>query len=205
MKKLRWIAAASFAAVLFASEVPSEAKRWWSHILYLADDKLQGRNTGSEGYRKAAVYVAGEFERAGLKPAGISGYFQPVKFKSREIVEEESSLALVQNRTAEPLTLGEDATISMRVDPAESVEGPLVFIGYGLTVPEMKYDDLAGLDLRGKIAVYVSGGPSSIALGSATTQAFTPPARDSAGRCARARRGAHGSLPSCGTTCGWRG
>jgi len=162
MKKLRWIAAAGFAAVLFGSEVPSEAKRWWSHILYLADDKLQGRNTGSEGYRKAAVYVAGEFERAGLKPAGISGYFQPVKFKSREIVEEESSLALVQDRTAEPLTLGEDATISMRVDPAESVEGPLVFIGYGLTVPEMKYDDLAGLDLRGKIAVYVSGGPSSI-------------------------------------------
>jgi len=63
---------------------------------------------------KAAV-LPGEFERAGLKPAGISGYFQPVKFKSREIVEEESSLALVQNRTAEPLTLGEDATISMRV------------------------------------------------------------------------------------------
>src|SRR5437773_5089975 len=161
--KLRWLAAAVFALTLFgAGDHLSEGKRWWSHIVYLADDKLEGRNTGSEGYHQAAVYVAGEFERAGLKPAGISGYFQPVKFKSREIVEEESSLALVQNRTAQPLTLGEDATISMRVDPAESVEGPLVFIGYGLTVPEMKYDDLAGLDLRGKIAVYVSGGPSSI-------------------------------------------
>ena len=42
------------------------------------------------------------------------------------------------------------------------VEAPLVFAGYGLTVPEMKYDDFAGLDVRGKIAVYVSGGPSSI-------------------------------------------
>ncbi len=162
MKKLRWIAAAGFAAVLFGSDVPAEGKRWWSHILYLADDKLEGRNTGSEGYRKAAIYVAGEYERAGLKPGGTSGYFQPVKFKSREIIEDRSSLALVRNGAAEPLTLGEDATISMRVDAAESVEASLVFVGYGLTVPEMKYDDLAGLDLRGKIAVYVSGGPSSI-------------------------------------------
>jgi hypothetical protein len=94
MKKLRWIAAAGFAAALFGNDVPSEAKRWWSHILYLADDKLEGRNTGSEGYRKAATYVAGEFERAGLKPAGNSGYFQPVKLKSREIVEERSSLVM---------------------------------------------------------------------------------------------------------------
>ncbi len=85
-----------------------------------------------------------------------------MKFKSREIVEEGSSLALVRNGAEEALRLGEDATISMRVDPAGSVEAPLVFAGYGLTVPEMKFDDLAGLDLRGKIAVYLSGGPSTI-------------------------------------------
>src|SRR5690242_1506176 len=139
MRKLRWVAAGMFALALLASDPGSDGKRWWSHIVYLADDKLEGRNTGSEGYRKAAIYVAGEYERAGLKPAGTSGYFQPVKFKSREIVEERSSLALVHNGAAEPLTLGEDATISMRVDPVESVEGPLVFVGYGLTVPEMKY------------------------------------------------------------------
>jgi hypothetical protein len=71
MKKLRWIAAAGFAAVLFGSDVPSDAKRWWSHILYLADDKLEGRNTGSEGYRRAATYVAGEFERAGSNRQGL--------------------------------------------------------------------------------------------------------------------------------------
>jgi hypothetical protein len=57
--------------------------------------------------------------------------------------------------------LGEDATIGLRVDPAESLEAPLAFVGYGLTVPELKLDDLAGQDLKGKIAVYVSGGPAS--------------------------------------------
>jgi len=160
--KRRWLAVAGFAWLLCGADPSNGGKRWWSHILYLADDKLEGRLTGSKGYRKAAIYVAGEFERAGLRPGGTSGYFQPVKFKSREIVEEGSSLALVRNGADEPLRLGEDATINMRVDPAGSVQAPLVFAGYGLTVPEMKFDDLAGLDLRGKIAVYVSGGPSSI-------------------------------------------
>ena len=161
MKRVRW-AAVLLALAAFAGEAPEEGQRWWSHILFLADDKLEGRNTGSEGYRKAAAYVAGEFERAGLQPAGTDGYFQPVKFKSREIVEQDSSLALVRDGKAEPLTLGEDGFFGLRVDPAESLDAPLVFVGYGLTVPEMKYDDLAGLDLRGKIAVHVSGGPASI-------------------------------------------
>lgn len=162
MRKLRWWAAGLLALAALGADAPPESKRWWSHILFLADDRLEGRNTGSEGYRKAANYVSGEFERAGLQPAGTEGYFQPVKFNSREIVEQNSSLALVRDGKAEPLTLGEDGFIGLRVDPAESVEAPLVFVGYGLTVPEMKYDDLAGLDLRGKIAVHVSGGPASI-------------------------------------------
>ena len=143
--KRRWLAVAGFAWLLCGADPSDGGKRWWSHILYLADDKLEGRLTGSEGYRKAAIYVAGEFERAGLRPGGTFGYFQPVKFKSREIVEEGSSLALVRNGADEPLRLGEDATINMRVDPAGSVQAPLVFAGYGLTVPEMKFDDLAGL------------------------------------------------------------
>ncbi len=162
MSSWRWWAAGVVALAALGGDAPPEGQRWWSHVLFLADDKLEGRNTGSEGYRKAVAYVQGEFERAGLRPAGTDGYFQPVKFNSREIVERESSLELVRDGKAEPLTLGEDALIGLRVDPAKSVEAPLVFAGYGLTVPEMKYDDFAGLDVRGKIAVFVSGGPSSI-------------------------------------------
>lgn len=136
--------------------------RWWSHVKFLADDKLEGRLTGSEGHRKAAQYIADEFKRAGLEPAGTPGYFQPVGFHSRRIVEEQSSLVLLRGGKAELLTLGEDAIISMRVAPAAKLEAPLVFAGYGLTVPELNYNDLAGLDLRGKIVLYVSGGPASI-------------------------------------------
>lgn len=148
--------------LFFAAGLKDEGRRWWAHVQFLADDKLEGRNTGSEGYRKAAQYVAGEYERAGLKPAAGSGYFQPVEFVSRRLIENESSLALVRKGQAESLQLGEDANIGVRSNPPESLEAPLVFVGYGLSVPENNYDDLAGLDLRGKAVVYITGGPSSI-------------------------------------------
>ena len=48
----------------------AEGDRWWAHIQFLADDKLQGRDTGSDGYREAVKYVAGKMETFGLKPAG---------------------------------------------------------------------------------------------------------------------------------------
>lgn len=150
------------AAALLGAEKAPDARRWWSHVLFLAGDELEGRETGSNGHRRAAEYVAGEFERSGLKPAGAQGYLQSVKLRSRRILEEQSSLALVRNGKRELLTLGEDAMVSMRVKPPGSVSAPLVFAGYGLVVPEKKYDDLAGLALRGKIAVYLSGGPTSI-------------------------------------------
>lgn len=145
-----------------ATDYKAEGDRWWSHIQYLASDDLQGRNTGSEGHRKAAAYIAGEFERAGLKPAGTSGYMQPIKFNVSQIVEKESSLALVRNGKVEPLKLGTDAVFGLRGDIADQIEAPAVFVGYGLQVPEKNYDDLAGLDLKGKIAVFLAGGPAGI-------------------------------------------
>jgi Zn-dependent M28 family amino/carboxypeptidase len=92
----------------------------------------------------------------------VNGYLQPVAFDARRIVESQSSLELIRKGHAERLSLGEDATIALRANPADSVEAPLVFAGYGLSVPEMKFDDFAGLDLKGKIVVTISGGPSSI-------------------------------------------
>jgi Predicted aminopeptidases len=114
------------------------------------------------GHKKAAVYVAGEFERAGLKPAGTHGYLQPVKFNSRRIDESKSKLELLHDGKPEVLKLGEDANLSVRIVPEKHVEADAVFVGYGLQIPEMKYDDLAGLHLRGKIAVYISGAPTEI-------------------------------------------
>jgi hypothetical protein len=138
------------------------AARWWTHVEALANDAMEGRNTGSPAHKRAAEYVAAQFKKSGLEPAGVGGYIQPVAFKTRRIVEAQSSLALVRNGKAEPLTLGQDANINVRVDPAPSVDAPLVFAGYGLNIPERGIDDFAGLNLKGTVVVYVSATPKSL-------------------------------------------
>jgi Zn-dependent M28 family amino/carboxypeptidase len=139
-----------------------DGKTWWDYVKVLADDKMEGRETGSAGLRKAEAYIVEQLKQDGLQPAGLNDYYQPVQFESRQIVEKESSLALVRDGKVEPLILGDDAIFSTRVDLAPSVEAPLVFVGYGLSIPEMSYDDLAGLELKGKVAVVLSGSPSQI-------------------------------------------
>jgi hypothetical protein len=145
-----------------AEEMP-DGRRWWSHVLVLADDKLEGRGTGTEGHRKAAEYVAREFERAGLQPAGADGYFQSIRLISREIDEAHSSLTLVRGAgTEEPLVLGQDAILSSRVEPPPALEAEMVFAGHGLQTPEAGIDDFAGLDVRGKLVVFLTGAPPSV-------------------------------------------
>jgi Zn-dependent M28 family amino/carboxypeptidase len=139
-----------------------DGQTWWNHIKVLADDKLEGRDTGSRGERSAQAYAVEQLKNAGAEPAGVSGFYQPVKFVSRQIVEKDCTLALLHDGKREPLALGEDAIIGTRIMPAPEVEAPLVFVGYGLKVPEKNYDDFAGLDLRGKIIVIFSGSPAEI-------------------------------------------
>jgi Zn-dependent M28 family amino/carboxypeptidase len=138
------------------------AARWFSHVEVLASDEMRGRETGSPEHRRAADYVAEQFRTAGLLPAGTEGYLQAVGFRSRRIVEAESSLALVRGGKAEPVTLGEEATFGMRIDPAPRVDAPLVFAGHGLQIPEAQHDDFAGLDVTGAVVVYLSGSPRSV-------------------------------------------
>ncbi len=139
-----------------------DGKTWWDHVKVLADDNMEGRDTGSAGLRKAEAYVVDQLKRSGVQPAGTDGYYQPVKFSSRQIIEADSSAALVRDGKVEPLTLGDDVIISSRIDVAPEAEAPLVFVGYGLTVPENNYDDFSGLDMKGKVAVILSGSPAEI-------------------------------------------
>jgi len=160
MMKTGIVGFAFWAAALIAATAP-DGKRWWSYVETLAADEMRGRGTGTPEHLKAAQFVASEFRKAGLQPTGTDGFKQPVKFRVWKIVEPECSLELLRDGKRSRLTLGDDAYFS-RSEPAGFVEAPLVFVGYGLTVPEMNYDDFAGLDVRGKIAVMISGGPSNI-------------------------------------------
>lgn len=150
------------ASLLHAADLNKEGDRWWSHVQVLADDGMEGRNAGSPGHKRAAEFLAQEFEKIGLKPAGTQGYIQPVKFKVTQIVEAQSSLALVKNGKSTPVVLGDEVMVGVRPGFAEKVHTEAVFVGYGLTIPEYKFDDLAGQNLKGKIAVYLAGGPGEV-------------------------------------------
>jgi hypothetical protein len=146
--------AALFATSLFAADYAAEGKLWWAHVQFLADDKMQGRNTGSAEFLEAVKYVEAQFERIGLAPAGTSGYRQAVRFESRTLTD--PSIELMRDGKAEAIAVGEEASLGSRAEMPAVVEAPLVFTGYGMSIPEAHYDDLAGLDLHGKIAVYVN-------------------------------------------------
>src|SRR3569833_4307822 len=90
-----FLTAAAHSAALDKNNSP-----WWAHIRTLASDDFQGRLPGSPGYRKAADYVAGVFKREGLKPAGMDGYFQDVKFEVQTIQTAASKVMLTSGQAA---------------------------------------------------------------------------------------------------------
>ena len=135
------------------------ATQWWADISVLADDNMRGRMAGSADYLRAADYVIGRFKQEGLKPAGLDGYLQQVPLE-QQMVDQAASKAAVGSTLLQP---GQDMIISAGGGPrSATVDAPLVFIGYGLHLPGQNHDDFAGLDLKGKIAVVISGGPSEL-------------------------------------------
>ena len=162
------VAASSLTACTRATSVvstPSPAQNpaagWWQHVQVLADDSLKGRDTGSPGHESASRYIAEQFKLAGLTPGGTDGWFQRVGFVNIRLDEDKSALALNEGGAWQPLALGRDARITPRLATGD-VEGALVFAGYGLSLPQAGVDDLKGLDLRGKIVVYLNAVPNGL-------------------------------------------
>ena len=127
---------AAVARLATASDWDSAGRAWWNHIEYLASDDLEGRNVGSPGFEKAAQYMAAQFEAAGLKPGNGTSYFQPVNFVSTSFDPERSSLSLVRDGHATAIAVPGEAFLSYNSHAAHTLEAPLVFAGYGLTIPE---------------------------------------------------------------------
>jgi Zn-dependent M28 family amino/carboxypeptidase len=161
--------------LLLATDPNPATRRWWSHVQALANDDLAGRDTGSEGYRKAAAYVVNQFEAAGLRPAGENNsWYQSVPMRSVRLRTDQSEVALVRSDgTVRKLEWLRQITIAARAGAPESVDAPLVFDGQGP----------AG-DLTGKILVRLNTGGAGRrgaapvqtgALGTLTIDATTGP------------------------------
>lgn len=160
------IALAATAAVpAFGADPQSQAStQWWADIVAIAADANEGRQTGSPGNERAAHYVVGRLRSEGLQPAGARGFFQDVPLEQQLVDQDASTAELVgADGAVTALPVGKDARIGAGGAPLpDEVDAPLVFLGYGLHLPDQGQDDFDGMDLRGKIAVVLSGGPAEI-------------------------------------------
>ena len=139
---------------------------WWAQTVALSDDSMEGRDTGTEAYERAAKYVAAQFIAAGLKPAGDNGtFFQRVPMHQIALDKDKSSIEILVT-AGKPVTLHftTDVTTVPREEPS-FIEAPLVFVGYG--VPP------ADLDVKGKIAVFFNRVPPGVAAADRTIYAGT--------------------------------
>ncbi|MEL6253172.1 MAG: M28 family peptidase [Bacteroidota bacterium] len=130
-----------------------KAEDFKAHIGFLADDLLEGRETGTRGQRLAAAYIRTQFQRIGLAPGNPDGtYFQYYYLNRSEI----KSASIDFGGKSYEYT--KDFFNYRRGFP-DSLNGELVFAGYGISNDE--YDNLEGLDLDGKIAVVLGGSPNN--------------------------------------------
>lgn len=136
-------------------------RRLAAHIAFLADDLLEGRGTGAPGHEIAARYVAAQFQSLGLSPGGPSNaWFQTVPLLESRVVPGSARLELRRGDAVETLEVNLDFLPAPRfTDTNALVTAPLVFAGFGVHAPELGYDDFAGLDLRGRIAVVLGKAP----------------------------------------------
>ncbi|MDP4535602.1 M28 family metallopeptidase [Alkalimonas collagenimarina] len=148
-----------------ASQLPTaNAAAIEGHMLFLASDELEGRDTGSRGHEIASLYIATQLQALGLQPAGDDGsYFQQVPLRSSRLVPNSASLTL--HTGAGDTSLAYPKAFFTGSDPVETestVTAPLIFVGYGLISEEFGLNDYAGLDVDGKIVVMLTGLPDSI-------------------------------------------
>jgi Zn-dependent M28 family amino/carboxypeptidase len=150
------------AARAAAASIDSEKIR--AHVRFLSLDLLEGRGPGTRGAELAAEYIATQFALAGVEPAGDDGsYFQKVPLFAVHTIEDKTKFSFVP-ASGQPIDLAYGTEIVSKDQTGETtaeIDAPIVFVGYGISAPEYHWDDYAGADLKGKIALVIVNEPPS--------------------------------------------
>jgi Zn-dependent M28 family amino/carboxypeptidase len=150
------------AARAAAGSIDSDKIR--AHVRFLSLDLLEGRGPGTRGDQLAAEYIATQFALDGLQPAGDNGsYFQKVPLMAVHTIEEKTKFSFApQNGQAIDLAYGTDIVSKDQTGGSTAeIDAPIVFVGYGIVAPEYNWNDYAGVDLHGKIALVIVNEPPS--------------------------------------------
>ena len=137
------------------------------HIRFLASDEMRGRANGSIELERAADYIAAQFEAAGLRPGGPDGeWFQRFELEAGLTIGDGNGLVVRAGPQSVNLSLGESyyplaasPTGGASAGPMDLKDVPLVFAGYGISAPDLDYDDYARLNVAGKAVLIFSHEP----------------------------------------------
>ena len=140
-----------------AGDTGVSSQRLARHVAYLASQRLQGRRSGTPGADRAAAYIAREFRTSGLKPPGRS-FLQPFTFVSGVRLGKGNSFHLKTTQDTHALKLRSDY-MPLAFSSRAMARGEVVFVGYGISAPELQYDDYAETDVTGKIVMLLRGSP----------------------------------------------
>jgi len=131
------------------------ASRYFEHIKFLASDEMKGRGNGSTELDKAADYIGSQFRTWGLRPMGDNNtYFQNFQLTTGAKLGPDNDLQL----NGKKLKIDEEF-VPITFSNTAAFDGPLVFAGYGITAPELHYDDYQGVNVSGKIVVVLRHEP----------------------------------------------
>jgi hypothetical protein len=134
------------------------AERYFKHVSYLASDELKGRGDGTPELENAADYIANQFRKFGLKPAGDNDTF----FQKFEITTG-TSYGRRNALTIDGVKLNIDQDFEpLSLSLAGEADSPLVFAGYGITARDLQWDDYQDIDAVGKIVVVMRHEPQEL-------------------------------------------
>lgn len=134
------------------------------HMSVLADDSMMGRAPGTEGFEKSASYAQGVLQGLGLQPAGEDGgWRQAVPLRHSTVVESASHMSVQTPDGVRQLSYDKDFYLGADAlrPTVELNDAPVIFVGYGVSAPDLGYDDYADADVTGKVVLFLSGAPSS--------------------------------------------
>jgi Zn-dependent M28 family amino/carboxypeptidase len=157
----RLIVLLSLFAIAAAPAPQVDTQRMSDIARVLASDEFQGRAPGTPGEEKTIPYLVEQFKAAGLEPAGENGGWTQTVPMIHTQLRTPGALQVSQDGQTTPLRFPDDVYLST-VRPVDRVaieNAPMVFVGYGVSVPERGWDDFKGVDLKGKVAVMLVNDP----------------------------------------------
>ncbi len=135
-----------------------DPQRYLAHVKFLASEAMRGRATGSPELEKAAAYIARQFKADGLQPVDGKSYLQAFQVTTSARLGPNNRFEFTEGGKITKLKPDEEF-IPFNFSSKAKVSGSVVFVGYGITAHEYNYDDYAGVDVKGKLALLLRHEP----------------------------------------------